>query len=746
MPTENRKRAARAVCAFKGLVPRNREFRPYIPRRDKVVRSDFPELIERTKYMERILKRVIEGISLDTKSLGKLADALDADYHDKGGNPSDPQDDEGLRMDDEACTMEPVGDNTTHFSGEFSYWNFSMRIKSHIQSQIREPDTRVCITITVNMQVARLTKIKLQDPDHSSDFPRAHHLRPSNSHLSAAIASCPPRHIANFLVKIFFKYSETHYFLVQQSWILSKLDLLYNNPENFSHKGAEVTVAIILSVLAIGTQYAHLESLSQAPTSASGSTFSEDDVGTTFYQQAIRLLPEIIEIASLESVQACLLFGYYALPIDASGLGFIYINLAMRLGMQNGMHRKCKNEAFSRSMIETRNRVWWTAYVLERKISLFHGRPLSVLRSDVDANIPLYQASVQPQDCPGSITRAEISIQLVHFLEDTFHEINLLRNCQKQEISKIVSRLLTTKDALTNWWDSLPNEVVAVQAQQPEHIRSAMHLKLEYCLVRMFFGRPFLLKQETTHSNTNSPAHSEAFDGQSRLTDGSQNSTLGRNDLITDCIRAATEALDICRVLRDSGLGLARASYIEYSSCRASLLVLIAYSIQNFSEQFRKSLYEGLDMIREMSAAGESARSEVSLIESLERALARLHTGAQKVRPSEPQRDSMSDYEAFKSWGAYLAEKGKIGCSGSAPNASTSHASAAALPTGDVAAFGNQLDCMPEASSDLFNSFDPMIEMSIFGTENLSPSVGWPTYTEAQVLEHFLTNPHYGAG
>jgi hypothetical protein len=41
----------------------------------------------------------------------------------------------------------------------------------------------------------------------------------------------------------------------------------------------------------------------------------------------------------------------------------------------------------------------------------------------VDANIPLYQAIFQPQDYPESITRAEISIQLVHFLEDTFHEM-----------------------------------------------------------------------------------------------------------------------------------------------------------------------------------------------------------------------------------------------------------------------------------------------------------------------------------
>lgn len=131
-----------------------------------------------------------------------------------------------------------------------------------------------------------------------------------------------------------------------------------------------MTVAILLTVFAIGIQYAHLESSGQSAPDTPSTKVSEDEIGTAFYQQAIRLLPEIIEISSLESVQACLLFGYYALPVDASGLGFIYLNLTIRLGMQNGMHRKCEGGAFSPNMVETRNRLWWTAYVLERLVCL----------------------------------------------------------------------------------------------------------------------------------------------------------------------------------------------------------------------------------------------------------------------------------------------------------------------------------------------------------------------------------------
>lgn len=164
---------------------------------------------------------------------------------------------------------------------------------------------------------------------------------------------------------VFFKFAESYLFFIEESWVLEKLALLYKSPRSLAQAGGEVTVSILLTVLAIGTQYAHLEH-TKGPESMSTSGLLEEEIGAMFYQHAIRLLPEIIEISSLESVQACLLFGYYSLPIDASGLGFIYINLATRLGIQNGMHRKCSNSAFSANVIETRNRVWWTTYVLER--------------------------------------------------------------------------------------------------------------------------------------------------------------------------------------------------------------------------------------------------------------------------------------------------------------------------------------------------------------------------------------------
>ncbi|KAF4947603.1 hypothetical protein FGADI_10284 [Fusarium gaditjirri] len=614
------------------------------------------------------------GVPLDTENLSNIADRLDAEHQNLNPTSDGPRDLEGLgdnlealEIDDEACTMQPVGDTTAHFSGEFSYWNFSMRIKNLIETQIQEAGSHRGNT----------------QNDDSDAFPRAHHLRPGHNHLSEAISSFPPANISNFLVTVFFKFAESYLFFVEESWVFEKLDLLYKSPQDLNQVGSEVTISILLTVLAIGTQYAHLEhTIDSENTSTSG--LLEEEIGAMFYQQAIRLLPEIIEISSLESVQACLLFGYYSLPIDASGLGFIYINLATRLGIQNGMHRKCSNSAFNASIIETRNRVWWTTYVLES---------------------------------------------------------NFLRNCRKREIVTIVSRLVSKKDGLTKWWQSLPPDTIDTTEQPtPTHSRSAMHLRLDYCLVRMFVGRPFLLKKETKDSTT-SPSIPENSPGTNERS--ASKLVASREELISDCIKAATEALDICQQLRSSGMGLARASYSEYSACRASLLVLIAYSIRNLSDQFRKSLCEGLDMIREMSAAGESARSEISLIESLERALARLHAGAlPSDEGSHSQAHCDSAYEAFRSWGANLASKNKL---------DTTTPAALNAPGGQAEidpVSGWPVDFQALSSMDFFSAYDPMgdplLQLPVFGTENLSPSDGWLTQTETEILGRFITGPHEG--
>lgn len=121
-----------------------------------------------------------------------------------------------------------------------------------------------------------------------------------------------------------------------------------------------------------------------------------------------------------------------------------------------------------------------------------------------------------------------------------------------------------------------------------------------------------------------------------------------RSTLVTDCVEAALEIIDLCRLLRDE-TGLARASFTEFSSCRAALLVILAQSLTKRTERLREALQKGMGLIKIMSMGVGSARSAVSVIEALERAISRLeeYSASQGAGQSGSHE---SAYDRFKNW------------------------------------------------------------------------------------------------
>lgn len=168
------------------------------------------------------------------------------------------------------------------------------------------------------------------------------------------------------------KHATSLYYFVEHSWLEMTINRIYNTPASLSSR--DVTAAcVVLMVFAVGTQYVHLETPQEHgkrnPNVVTNDGMQDNwqhDIGSAFYRQVVRLVSEIIHAGSLLSVEVFLLLGLYALPIDASGLGYIYLNLAMKVGIQNGMHRNIVRSDIDVSTKEIRRRIWWTAYCMER--------------------------------------------------------------------------------------------------------------------------------------------------------------------------------------------------------------------------------------------------------------------------------------------------------------------------------------------------------------------------------------------
>ncbi|KFA56198.1 hypothetical protein S40293_00102 [Stachybotrys chartarum IBT 40293] len=630
-------------CAFSGHPGRARTSAAAQP--DTVPGHDMtvPELLRRMANMERLLGHFVGNSKLDSETLQTLADSVDVkrarepsamEQRDLDGGEDEQEDMETasnssgkVKLDE--VSFQPLENNATHYSGEFSHWNFSMRIKNWIEQ-----------TGPHRTDAPDAPKIK--------EFYRFEELQspPDPSSLSS---SFPPRHIADFLARAFFNHAESNYFFVDRTWLNRKLDVVFENPASLSRRDVP-TLCIMYMVLAVGTQYAFLDSRDSSRNGADTGPFSEDNVGLMLYQQACKLLPDVITIASLESVQACLLIGLYTMPIDPSGLSWTYLNLASKLAIQNGMHRRYPSEGLDLVVRETRSRVWWTLYTLEKRVGTFHGRPISIPDNEIDADWPAEKPDIWPGSPPKNTPHLLASLHLCRSLGKISREISHFKMHDRRVTFCALSRLVDIKQELHLWWQQLPPEVRSSDAvaETGGISREAAHVRLELCVVRMYAGRLFIMPRRSTQPAANTPSTDEPSPENGPTTPSiitSQNAQR-RSVLIADCVDAALCIVDTCSLLRAS-IGLARASYTEFSALRVALLVILSQFLQKQTniENLRQPLVDGMAMLKSMSTWGASARFDVSLIEAFEHAIARMEDGAR--RTSAPRE---SEYDMFKKW------------------------------------------------------------------------------------------------
>lgn len=128
-----------------------------------------------------------------------------------------------------------------------------------------------------------------------------------------------------------------------------------------------------------------------------------------------------------------------------------------------------------------------------------------------------------------------------------------------------------------------------------------------------------------------------------------------RAALVEGAINAAFDVIDLCKSLYDN-IGLARAGYTEFSSCRAALLLLLAQSLREYDKKTSEVISLGIQLLKVMATGNNvSTRSETSVIEAIEGAVRKVHSGlahnGTEMVNEEPEHDmSKSEYERFKEW------------------------------------------------------------------------------------------------
>ncbi|CEI63622.1 unnamed protein product [Fusarium venenatum] len=359
----------------------------------------------------------------------------------------------------------------------------------------------------------------------------------------------PTFNTASSLVSIFFEFGQMNYFYVDELMFRSSIEQFYKAPCTLNAQDAP-WVCTALMVFAIGAQFSHLQGGEHSPkeTTQEHHIWLDDALALMFFRQASKLVPDVLAISSLESVQALLLMGFYLLPLEH----------CLRIATDCCLEAD-DNTSITAREIEVRRRVWCTAFILERRNSVYHGKSLAPTRPPV-----------QDFDMLGNV---DMSSKRIDTHQNTKKAI--------QQVEKL-QHVLDTRDQLLLYWDNLPDNIFGRDlCPQKPLFRHNAYLALSYHSIHIFIGRPFILDrtiEETMRTGL--------------LTDT-------KSKLITSCIESALAIVDLCQRIKDQS-SLSRSSYIEFTSCHAAVSALVAASISDRTSQWNKTCRQGLDLLRAM--------------------------------------------------------------------------------------------------------------------------------------------------
>lgn len=288
-----------------------------------------------------------------------------------------------------------------------------------------------------------------------------------------------------------------------------------------------------------------------------------------------------------------------------------------------------------------------------------HGRPCSLGRSEINADLPKQHPAFES----ANLTSMMAFIKLVSWMgevADTLwdkipfiahhvdsqltwrHSRAQFKVCPRRLLSEYSQRLLQLKTNIKEWWKTLPTEVECRDYDPRGPLfRQNSHMKLCYLLIYIYMGRPFIFRNEYSESYSSDTQHTPS----------------PRSELVDDCVQGALDILATLQSLSDN-VGLCRASYTEFSSCRAALLVILAECLNSGrSQRLRNSLDWGMVLIRQM-LGGTASQSEISYIESIEAAIRHLSSneGERESTTASPSQSSSSAYAKFKDWTQSMKE------------------------------------------------------------------------------------------
>ncbi|EAW06691.1 Zn(II)2Cys6 transcription factor [Aspergillus clavatus NRRL 1] len=377
----------------------------------------------------------------------------------------------------------------------------------------------------------------------------------------------PPFEKALELVGIYFDYSMVTYRFLHRGSVEEWLGQVYESNISYSKLPTGIMVArtaIILMIFAVGTLYEE-----QNPErSAELCNGSERWYAASKYIASLESGPP-----RLETVQARLGQCLYLLSSSRANECWYTFGTALQLVTALGLHRKwpAKMPKHGNSYLEQqlRKRILWSAYTLDKYLSVMFGRPRLLHDEDIDQELPdeindedmLQEDSQRRTGSPDCMMIASIlHYRLGRILGEISRQLYTVNPHSRDPPHETAARL--TSD-LEQWKETAPPLFNSVRATSliPPLCRQSQVLQLAYSHATIHATRSFLLNDFTDLSRRPSVPHPMV------------------SSHVRKCIDAAEDVMKLVDSLAKQGV-LIQSSWFTHYVCFCAIIVVYIHTIQ----------------------------------------------------------------------------------------------------------------------------------------------------------------------
>ncbi|VUC34840.1 unnamed protein product [Clonostachys rosea] len=359
----------------------------------------------------------------------------------------------------------------------------------------------------------------------------------------------PSRHEADSLVRVYFELSSAGYRFLHRPTIELWINQLYLHGRVMgTHSHSKF--AVVLSILA-------------------------------YFQAAEQELAHETESASLFSAQALLGCCFYVLTRSRLNHCWSLFGTTSRIILALGFHRRTlKHTRGPGAQVdhldyESRKRLFWCAYNLDKTLSTILGRPCAIHDSDIDQELPNV---VDDQDLsPTSMVVAQ---------SDNMHV--MLGTIQNQKLGRILSNVLSSLYGLIpleqpHRYQVMKELGLAVHTWRQELPAFLNAERVDSTLLKPLFQRQSnILSLAAGHAEIliYRPCLFSDYTRQHYYSEGSEDSTVAHVQI---CLRAAMEIVRVIKCMADADQ-LYAASWVAQYQAFCAVVVLYTFTLKSTRE------------------------------------------------------------------------------------------------------------------------------------------------------------------